>query len=102
MRALIILVVLALAGAVVWHFATGDEKLRVGVSADKPLGDPDKIEAHLLGIGLKKGPIAWPEVRDFFPTRFPDQSAVDASEYYDSVANLKHRIVMVRGKDGRL
>lgn len=102
MRAFLIVAFLVVTGAVVWYFATGHEKLDLGVSGDRPLGDAALLEAHLAGKGLEKGGVHPDELRTLFGERFPDPAALSSTEYADSVAGMKHRVVLVREASGRL
>lgn len=99
---LAILAFLVVGGLIVWHFASGEEALRLGVAAATPLGDAARLEAHLAGKGLLKTDLNKAELRVLFGDRFPDVDAVTATEYADSVPGMKHRVVVVRALDGHL
>lgn len=101
-RILAILAFLAIGGSIVWYFASGEEVLRVGVTAATPLGDAAKLEQHLVERGLKRFDMNEAELRTLFGDRFADLDAVTAAEYADSIAGMKHRVVLVRAADGRL
>lgn len=102
MKALIALIVVALGGALVWYLASGKETLSIGISSSRPLGDAAKLEEHLRSKGLQRFDLNKDELRILFGERFPDVDAVSASEHVDSVPGMKHRVVLVRGADGRL
>jgi hypothetical protein len=99
-RILIIAAVLALAGFLIWNCAAGNEPLALGFSADKPLGDAEKVEAHLVAKGLMKGDIDKEGVRLFFGDRYGDD--VVATAYDDRVAGSRHFIIVVKSRDGKM
>jgi hypothetical protein len=101
MKIVIGLVVVIAIVAGIWIFGMSYH-MDAGVSASAPLGDPAKLEAHLVKSGLRKAEADRGEVKALLKQRFEVTDDLKATAFLDAAPGLKHQVVLLSRPDGKI